>query len=264
VRVVSFNLHAGVDGWGRRTGALAALGEFGGDVFVLPELWRGANDDMVRTLEADFGLRGLFVPLAEAERSIVTRGGPFWQPLSAHLTGEHGLYFSEHRELKPAQRRRRGATTLEEGSWGLGLFTRLAITRVFEVPLERLRREKVNRSVIIAQLRDDEKDFYVVAIHAGHISHGSHRHFRRIQEIVAELSPTLPVIMAGDFNAWRPVVRWSLPGWRSMVRAKTWPARLPHSQIDHVLARGDWRARAGYAVAAGSDHRALVVDLELG
>jgi len=47
------------------------------------------------------------------------------------------------------------------------------------------------------------------------------------------------------------------------VNARTWPARTPHSQIDHLLVRGPWEGLGGFASDGGSDHLALVADVRL-
>lgn len=262
MRVATFNLHAGVDGWGRPTNALDTATQLEADVLVLQELWRGDNGpDMVDELERRLLMKGVFAPLARCERVSTGSAGLSWQPLSAHFTGEHGLYFQEHRRLKPAQgKRRRKVPALEHGTWGLGLFTSLPVLESRIVELRRLPREKVRRSVILARL-GGERDFYVVAVHGAHISHGSYFQYRQIAKIVSELDQSVPVIMAGDFNCWRPLLRLFLPGWKTLVRSRTWPARLPHSQIDHVLARGAWTSTGGFSVNGGSDHRALVADV---
>jgi endonuclease/exonuclease/phosphatase family metal-dependent hydrolase len=130
-------------------------------------------------------------------------------------------------------------------------------------PLGRLPRERVRRALIVARLSDQGRQFYVLAIHGAHISHGSYRQYRRVNQIAASLDPSLPIILAGDFNCWRPLLRVLLPGWRSLVRARTWPARFPHSQIDHVLGRGPWKRLGGGTGIGGSDHRSLVADVEL-
>jgi endonuclease/exonuclease/phosphatase (EEP) superfamily protein YafD len=208
-------------------------------------------------------MEGAFAALATAERVTSGHGGRSWQPWLAHFTGEHGLYFDEHRTLTKSQEdRRRSLPGVEHGEWGLGLVTRLTIEEIRIEPLGRLSREKVRRALIVARLRDRDRSFYVLAVHGAHLSHGSYRQYRRINSIAASLDPTLPILMVGDFNCWRPLLRVLLPGWRSMVRARTWPARLPHSQIDHVLARGPWTARGGFASDGGSDHRALVADVD--
>jgi endonuclease/exonuclease/phosphatase (EEP) superfamily protein YafD len=73
-----------------------------------------------------------------------------------------------------------------------------------------------------------------------------------------------PLVVAGDFNLWGPPVRMLLPGWRRAVVGRTWPARRPHSQIDHVLVRGDVTAVTGEVLSdVGSDHRPVRVRLRL-
>jgi endonuclease/exonuclease/phosphatase family metal-dependent hydrolase len=264
VRVATFNLHAGVDGWGRPTLVLQHAKDLNADILICPEMWRGDDgNDFYDQLATGLSMKGVFAPLARAERIVTASGGTSWQPRLAHFTGEYGLYFSEHRTLSPAQRLRRSGVTIEEGDWGIGLLTRLALEDVRVESLGRLPRERVRRALIVAKVRDGERAFYVLAIHGAHLSHGSYRQYRRVSDIVASLDPSLPVLLGGDFNSWRPLLRLLLPGWQSLVRARTWPARHPHSQIDHLLGRGPWRRLGGGAIDAGSDHRALWADLAL-
>jgi endonuclease/exonuclease/phosphatase family metal-dependent hydrolase len=265
VRVATFNLHAGVDGWGRPTRVLDFAGSIGADVLVCPETWCG--DDGTNYFEElcqRLGMKGAFAPLARGERLTTGVGGRTWQPRLAHFTGERGLYFSEHRSLTAAQIARREAHgTLEGGEWGLSLFTRFPIEEIRVEPLGRLPRERVRRALIVARLNDQGRRFYVLAVHGAHISHGSFIQYRRINRIAANLDPKLPIIIAGDFNCWRPLLRVLLPGWKTLVRARTWPSRYPHSQIDHVLGRGPWERLGGIARDGGSDHRALIADIKL-
>ena len=264
MRVATFNLHAGVDGWGRPTRVLDHVVGLDADVLILPELWRGDHGpDFFDELRARLGVEGAFAPLATGARVTTGGGSRTWQPRLAHFTGEHGLYFDEHRSLTRTQRARRSSLDVEHGQWGLALLTRLVIEQVEIVALQRLSREKVRRAMIVARLRDGDRVFYVIAVHGAHLSHRPLRQYRRISEHVATLDPTIPVLIAGDFNCWRPLLRLLLPRWRSMVRARTWPARTPHSQIDHIMTRGPWHSVGGFASDGGSDHRALVADVEL-
>ncbi|MBW4029683.1 MAG: hypothetical protein HIU57_03270 [Acidobacteria bacterium] len=262
---MTFNLHAGVDGWGRPTGAVDHLVALSPDVAICPELWRGDDgDDMVATLTTRLGMRGEFVALARAERVTSGRGPRRWQPLMAHFTGERGLYFREHRELTARQRtHRRRRPAVETGDWGLGLFTTLPIESITVLPLGRLPREKVRRALIVARLDLEGRPIHVAAVHGSHLSHGSPLLYRRLTSLVGELDPTVPIILGGDFNCWRPLLRVLLPGWRTLARARTWPARRPHSQIDHLLGRGPWRRLGASATDGGSDHRALTGDVAL-
>ncbi len=234
------------------------------DLLILPELWRSDEEDFFESLKVRLGMDGVFVPLATGQRVTSGTGGRTWQPLLAHLSGERGLFFDEHRTLSKAQRlRRASALGVQDGQWGLGLLTRLDIVELRVESLGRLPREKVKRALIVATLREGDRDFYALAVHGAHLSHGSYRQYRRVTDIVNALDPTLPILLGGDFNSWRPLLRLLLPGWRSLVNKRTWPARTPHSQIDHLLVRGPWESMGGFASDGGSDHRALVADVRL-
>jgi len=100
-------------------------------------------------------------------------------------------------------------------------------------------------------------------VHGAHLSHGSYRQYRRVSDIVATLDPALPILLGGDFNSWRPLLRLLLPGWRSLVNARTWPARSPHSQIDHLLVRGPWTSLGGFASDGGSAIEPSSADVRL-
>lgn len=264
MRVATFNLHAGVDGWGRPTNALHEAVALGADIMVVPETWRGdEGPDFVAALERETGFTVVFTPLARAERRTNGRGSFTWQPLSAHLTGELGLLFTDHRAPTRAQRRRhRRLGPGEPGTWGLGLVSRFPLTEVEVVELGRLPRERVRRAVITATAHTDEGPVTVLALHGAHLSHGSFRQYRKVNALAATKT-AYPLVLVGDFNSWRPVLRLILPGWRTLARGRTWPARIPHSQIDHVLGRGPWRTVSARTVRGGSDHRALVADLTL-
>ncbi len=265
MRVVTFNLHAGVDGWGRPTRALEHLISLRPDIAICPELWRGDDGtDFVALLQENLGMRGEFVPLARAERVTSGVGPRRWQPFLAHFTGERGLYFREHRELTPQQiSHRRIRPHVEKGEWGLGLFTSLPLDSLEVIALGRLPREKVRRALIGARIRVDEQSVHVLAVHGAHLSHGSPLLYRQVARIVRGLAPARAIILAGDFNCWRPLLRVFLPGWTTLARARTWPAHRPHSQIDHILGRGPWRRIAAGATDGGSDHRALRADVTL-
>jgi endonuclease/exonuclease/phosphatase family metal-dependent hydrolase len=264
VRVATFNLHAGVDGWGRRSDAVEVAIGLDADVLITPETWRGDDgDDAYATLSSTLAMQGTFVPLTRAERVSTGTGGRSWQPRLAHFTGEHGLYFTEYRDLTASQHHRRLPGAVETGTWGLSVLTRLPVEEIRVEAIPRQPRERVRRAVIITTLREGERRFHVVALHAAHLSHGSYRQYARIRELVGELDPSTPVILGGDFNCWRPLLRLFLPGWATLARARTWPGPRPHSQIDHLLGRGPWRVLAQGSRDGGSDHRALYCDVAL-
>jgi endonuclease/exonuclease/phosphatase family metal-dependent hydrolase len=265
VRVATFNLHAGVDGWGRPTRVFEVIKELDADVLILPELWRADDGpDFYEDLKSSLQLDGAFALLAHGERVTSGVGGTTWQPRLAHFFGERGLFFGGHRSLTKTQLTSRARLQhLEPGTWGLGLLTRLEIEEVRVISLGRLPRERVQRALVVARLKDDDRSFYVLAIHGAHLSHGSHRQYQRVSEFVETLDPALPLLIGGDFNSWRPLLRLLLPGWHTLATGRTWPAPRPHSQIDHILGRGPWKSTRSFTRDGGSDHLALVADIEL-
>ncbi len=87
----------------------------------------------------------------------------------------------------------------------------------------------------------------------------------QLRRLVASLSHHgRPVVVMGDLNL-RGHLPSRLTGWRPLVEADTFPAARPRRQLDHVLAEGAVRpVTPGWARDTGvSDHRALVVDVEL-
>ena len=86
-----------------------------------------------------------------------------------------------------------------------------------------------------------------------HLEQGSPAQFRRLRAALPR--PDDPAVVTGDMNLWGPAVTALLPGWRRVVRGRTWPADRPHSQLDHVLANRSVAARDGAVLRVpGSDH----------
>jgi endonuclease/exonuclease/phosphatase family metal-dependent hydrolase len=261
MRVVTYNLHAGVDGYGRANDVVDSALALAPNLLFAQEVWRGEEEDQYAALASGLGAEGQFVELGAGERVTTAVGGRGWQSPLALLRGEEGLYFDERRALTAHQLARRGtAAGRQSGVWGLALLTSLRIESLEVEFLPQLRRDKVRRAIIVARLRDATTTFSAVAVHGAHLTHGSLGQFRLVARRLDELAKAGPVVVGGDFNCWRPLLRTVLPGWRSGVRAKTWPAWRAHSQIDHLLLRGAWHVSDRRSVNGPSDHRALVLD----
>ena len=258
------NIHAGVDGHGRATKVLDEVISLKPDLLFVQELWRGETEDQFATLCAELGVRGEFIELSPCVRVTGESGGRGWHPIHGLLTGDRGLYFSTYQTLSPARiARRDSARGSEKGSWGVSLFTTLPIHSLQSEYLPQLRADKTRRALIVLESEVDGVAFTAVAIHGAHLTDGSLKQYRYVARRLDELSTKGPVVLAGDFNCWRPLLRFVLPKWRSAVRARTWPAWRPHSQIDHMLLRGPWRVSNARSVRNESDHRALVAELSL-
>ena len=263
MRVVTYNIHAGVDGYGRGNNAVESAIGLAPELLFVQEVFRGPTDQYEQ-MRTTLQLEGTFVSLGSGERVTGAPGGRGWQSPLALLRGEEGLFFDERRELTSHQLAVRAtAQGRESGHWGVALLTSLPIVSLTVDELPQLARDKVHRFLIVAELVANDQHFYAVGLHGAHLSHGSLLQYRHVARRLDVLSARLPTVVGGDFNCWRPLLRTVLPRWRSGVRAKTWPAWRAHSQIDHLLFRGPWKLSNPHAVTGPSDHKALVVDAHL-
>ncbi|MGO9083348.1 MAG: endonuclease/exonuclease/phosphatase family protein [Streptosporangiaceae bacterium] len=72
-----------------------------------------------------------------------------------------------------------------------------------------------------------------------------------------------PTVIAGDFNMSRPMI-YLARSYRPAVRGRTWPAKCPVVQLDHVLVSQGIRVVDRQVVhAAGSDHLPVRVALRV-
>jgi endonuclease/exonuclease/phosphatase family metal-dependent hydrolase len=283
--VASFNVHAGVDGWGRPFDVVEACRRIDADVLVLQEAWTptdggaGTVDEVASAL----GYQALSRPLARcmllrpAEDGRPTSG---WGPV---LGGRHRAYGLRliggdptATGLPPgstpggprdahdpeAGDLEAGDPTAPLGTWDLAVLSRVPLERDEIVDLGRLPRDQARRAAIVAHVDSDVlgHPLRVVGTHMSHLSAGSPRQFRRL---VAALGAAGHVsddtVVMGDMNLWGPPVSLLLPGLERVVRGRSWPAWRPLAQIDHVLAGPVLAADASGEVldVDGSDHRPI-------
>ena len=96
-----------------------------------------------------------------------------------------------------------------------------------------------------------------------HVARRNRLAWRRELHEFADATHELDVV-AGDLNMWTPPIRRALGGHRAAVRGRTWPARLPHSQIDHMYFRSPLRLVSGEVLADhDSDHRPIRAVFEI-
>ena len=149
------------------------------------------------------------------------------------------------------------------GSWGLGLLSRVPFSNATVIDLGKLRRDAARRAVIHCDVEVSGVTIAVYGTHMSHITHGSHAQYRRLSRQLPP--PSSAAVLAGDMNLWGPPVSSYFRGWRRALRARTWPAHRPHSQLDHVLVTPAVRVLDAYVGDfAGSDHRPVVVTVGAG
>lgn len=249
--VATFNVHAGIDGYGRRYDLVGACKEIGADVLVLQEVFSpGEAESQAGQIARALGLHCCELPLTRAykARKPVPGAPPDeWEPRRPYPRAARTLRVGG----RPRRPRPRGE--YEEGSWGLAVLTREEPVRFEALELGRLRRDFTRRAALLVEL---PSGLSVVGTHMAHFSHGSPLIFARLR---AGLPPKdRPAVLAGDMNFWGPPVQAALPGWRRAAKGKTWPARRPRHQLDHLLVTPSVEASEGGVLRLGnSDHLPL-------
>lgn len=230
--VAAFNLHWGVDLRGRPFDAMGPCLALGADVLVLPESWRPHG----RTAFVD--------ELAERMGAVV-----------------HDVAFMSDRH--PGRPRHLEPPPGPPGTSGLAVLSRLPVVSVTNLVVPRTRNDVVRqRLAIIVEVEVDGRRVAVGGLHASHRLWGCLPQLRALDRALDARG--LPSAIAGDCNMWGPPIATVLRGRRRAVRGRTWPARRPHSQIDHIwIDDGLEVVDASVGPDAGSDHRPIRARLRL-
>jgi endonuclease/exonuclease/phosphatase family metal-dependent hydrolase len=259
--LASFNIHMGVDGWGRPFDVIAECRALDADVLVIQESW--APDDggpsSARQVADELGYRVVAeVGLAHAKRfAPLSSRSPRWAPWpsqrrKAILLDDEGWPASSGPRDRPA----------ESGHWGVAMLARPPVRDIGVIPLGQLRRDPARRAVIRAVTDLGGREVSLFGTHMSHITQGSHAQYRRLGRQLPH--PDHAAVLAGDMNLWGPPVNSYVPAWRRAVVGRTWPSHRPHSQLDHILVTPPLSVvHARVAARSGSDHRPVVVTLAL-
>jgi endonuclease/exonuclease/phosphatase family metal-dependent hydrolase len=230
----SFNLH-----WGRRPDfherydVVDACRRLDADVLALQEVWR--PDGGTSVAEEVAGALGYDVHETWTARAVV-------EP-KCHVVGPTGA-------------------PVGTGDWGQALLTRLPRGPVEEHRLDGFLFDRSDRAVITTAIEMTGGRLIVGASHFPHLEHFSPLLRWRLRGVLPE--PHHPAVLMGDFNMWRWVTRFVVPGWRDTVRGATWPSPRPVFQIDHLLVTSPVAATDVEVVRAGeSDHLPIRARLRL-
>jgi endonuclease/exonuclease/phosphatase family metal-dependent hydrolase len=268
--IANFNMHAGIDGWGRPFDYLDACRSLHADVLVLQETWTAAGlppeEGQAGTIAATLGYTAVPCTLADGYRiPPPSDAPPTWMPRPAFLERNKSLYFDAVRPIAAATMRSARFKACERGTWGIAVLVRhgltLDATRIVHLPT--LGRDLVRRAAIVVDLTIDGVPLSVIGTHMSHLHYGSSRHYRLLRHrFETEARPN--AVLSGDMNLWGPPVRYFMRGWHRAVRGPSWPTWRPHSQIDHILVHGALRIVSGEVRPdAGSDHRPVRAVLDV-
>lgn len=265
--VATFNLHAGVDGWGRPFDVVGACRLIDADLLVLQETWTPEDGvGLAATVGRALGYRVFEHPFARGRLAGPhPRADQRWMKPFDRRGSSHAIYLDSERAFNASVRRTRRYLEAEPGHWGVAVLSRLPVRAQSVIDLGRLDRDPARRFALVVEIEVGGVGLTVVGTHMSHITYGAPVQLLRLSRAVRRLVASGPGILAGDMNMWGPPLAGFFPGWRRAVRRKTWPAWRPHSQVDHILIRGPFVVEGGEAYESmGSDHRPLRVDLTLG
>jgi len=222
--VASFNTHWGFDVRGRPYDVVTPALALDADVLVVQEAWHPHGRE------------------AAVEEIARTTG--------MHL--EEVTFTSDHYRGRP-----RTVTVPDgaAGTVGLAVLSRLPVEATTAVPLPPTRSDVVDRrQALVLTVRVGDHRVAVGGVHASHRLWGSLPQLRVLDRALRATG--LPSVLAGDCNMWGPPIAAAVRNRRPAVRGRTWPARFPHSQIDHILVDDRLEVVSGaVGPAVGSDHR---------
>jgi endonuclease/exonuclease/phosphatase family metal-dependent hydrolase len=253
----SYNVHGGIDGWGRPHDVLGLCRRLDADVLVLQESWQPDGcPSLAKQIADSLGYSLTEVQLAGGRRAAPHPGATerWMRPLDWRTTS-HAIFLDSERPFPRRVVESPRFRQAEPGSWGIAVLSRLPVTDTKVIELKRLRRDRANRAVVAMRVEVDGQAIGIAGTHMSHLSHGSALHFRAVARMLDGVFGQGPVLLAGDMNLWGPPIHALLGQWHRAVKGKTWPAWRPHSQLDHLLIRGLEVRDSGVWPESGSDHR---------
>lgn len=221
--VASFNTHWGVDRQGRPFDVVGACLALDADVLVLQECWRPHGAPAyVDTVATRLGAGGYDIA----------------------FTSDRGSARPRHLVIPPGP----------AGTCGLAVLSRLPVLAVRGLRFPHAFGDVIaHRHSLILTVEIGPVTVAVAGVHASHRLWGSLPQLRAIDRALTAAGT--PSVIAGDCNMWGPPVGAALRGRRRAVRARTWPAEHPHSQIDHLWIDDRFEVVSGdVGPVTGSDH----------
>jgi len=251
--VASFNVHGGVDGWGRPFDVVEVCRALDADVLVLQETWTPLEGQgTAEQVAAALGYRMTSVSMAPARQYPAPAGaGEGWGPVY-RVRGGVGMCIDSGRSGRSSGHRHRHRG--RRGSTGLALLDRLGAgeAEVLNLPLPGAQR--VRRLALRAMVKGDSSSpLAVTGTHLSHLRQGSLLQLRHLRRMLSETDA--PAVLMGDMNMWGPMVSLAMPGWSRAVSGRSWPSWRPVFQIDHILVTSAVQVLSAEVVPApGSDH----------
>jgi endonuclease/exonuclease/phosphatase family metal-dependent hydrolase len=254
--VATFNIHAGIDGWGRPFDVVAACASLDADILALEENWApDGGASIAAQVAASLGYHFYEVGLARALISVrQDASGTSWGPNTATRSWPRALCVGVSADAARSQLAP-GRLDALSGTWGIAVLSRAALRGAKTIELGRLRRDKADRrALVLAQVESGSSTLTVGVTHLAHFLQGSPLLLNKLHAALPDRHQ--PAVLAGDMNFWGPPLSLAMPGWKRAARGRTYPAWRPHSQVDHIFVTPPVTVLTGGSLEVGnSDHR---------
>lgn len=148
------------------------------------------------------------------------------------------------------------------GCWQLAILSRVGLENGRAIALGRAPGDPVARSALLVDVPVGNGVVSIANIHLSHQIFATPLQVWRVGRRLGREHEA--IVLTGDFNCGAALVRALLPQFRPVVRGRTWPARRPLVQLDHVFVSGSIRPVRGAVLAdLGSDHLPVRAELVL-
>ncbi len=195
--IANFNMHCGMDGWGRPFDYLGAIESFGTDVIVLEEAWTADGDDegQAELAAAHLGYQVFTHMLAEGRRIRPQPGaGSSWIAQPSWSGRNRALYMDGLRTQPEKVRALARWQEAEPGRWGIAVLVRpdwpVEATRLLHMSV--LPSDMVRRAALVVDLTVEGHPISLVGTHMSHLLYGSHRNWAELRRQLRRGAAPMP------------------------------------------------------------------------
>lgn len=205
--IANYNMHCGMDGWGRPYDYIAAIAGLHADVIVLEEAWTTAGDagggqsaEAARSLGYQIAAHTLGTGRRirpQSEAPSTWRARPLWRDANKPL------YMDGVRPVSARVRAMARWQQAEPGSLGIAVLVRpdLPIEATRLLPMRTLRTDPVTRAALVVDITVEGRPISVAGTHMSHLHMGSYRNWAELRhQLQTEARPD--AVLAGDMNSW--------------------------------------------------------------
>ena len=211
--IANYNMHCGMDGWGRPFDYVAAIAALDADVIVLEEAWTVRGRRQRRPGGRGGPASGVpdcgaHARLGAAHPAAAGGGG-------RHLAARPDL---EEREQGAVHGRRAAGVgprpglarwqQAEQGSWGIAVLVRpsLPIEATQVAADAHAAGRPCERAALVVDVTVEGRPISVAGTHMSHLHMGSYRNWAELRrQLRTEARPD--AVLAGDMNSWGPLVQ---------------------------------------------------------